>query len=224
MPIDLPTIQSTIDRPHTAILSFYTTDDDTHIFILTRDREPQIHTCKGQGWENFQRWLQKTWLNSYNNSDVQTQIAELEAQIELAEPEGRSEMEAALAEYITQLKAEGFLGEHSWQDLMQTTLIEISRRLELDALVTKLADINELIIIPHLFLHQIPFAAIPLAEDCLGDRFTIRYAPSCQILKYCLDRPVATQIDRYGTVENADGTLPGAGHEGDRQKNSRRME
>ena len=55
-----------------------------------------------------------------------------------------------------------------------------------------------------------------MGSNYLGDRFTIRYAPSCQILKYCIDRPAATQIDRYGTVENADGTLPGAGHEGDR--------
>ena len=48
-----------------------------------------------------------------------------------------------------------------------------------------------------------------------SDRFTIRYAPSCQILKYCVDRSPAT-VTQYGTVENADGTLPGAGYEGEK--------
>jgi CHAT domain-containing protein len=203
-PIDLPTIQNLIKTPDTAILNFYTTTDDTHIFIITQDRPPQIHTCKGQGLEQFQVWLQESWLEPYLNS------------------------------------------KSNWLKQIPTILAEVAQRLELDTLVSKLDGISSLIIIPHLYLHQIPFAAIPLnplltstplsersrtdgqdakrpgglesgseleSGELLGDKFTIRYTPSCQILKYCDDRPPIAHT-QHGTIENADGTLPGAGFEG----------
>ena len=164
-------IQSLITNLHTAILSFFTTDDDTHIFIMTQDCEPQVYTCKGQGWQNFQLWLQERWLIPY--------------------AENRDD----------------------WISTFPTVLVEISQRIQLDRLVAKLTNISEIIIIPHLLLHQIPFAALPVSlkteHELLSDRFTIHYAPSCQILKYCQDRP---SIDRlqHGMVENTNGTLPGA--------------
>ncbi len=182
-PIDLPSIQTLISNSHTAILSFYTTENDTHIFIITRENEPQIHTCSGQGWNNFQQWLSDAWLKPY------------------------------LDDFTT------------WRNNITNPLTEIAHRLNLDTLIAKLDNITELIIIPHLYLHQIPFATLPLAKNpllggvpegrggFLGDQFTIRYAPSCQILKYCTDRP-AIESPQYGTIEDADGTLPGAGFEG----------
>jgi CHAT domain-containing protein len=55
-------------------------------------------------------------------------------------------------------------------------------------------------------------------SELLGDKFTIRLIPSCQILQYCQARsPITTP--QYGTVENADGTLPGAGFEGQQLAN-----
>ena len=186
-PIDLPTIQTLLPNSHTAILSFYTTDNDTQIFIITRDNEPQIHTCQGQGINNFQQWLRDQWLTPYLNDSS------------------------------------------TWHNDLPNSLTEIAHRLDLDALIAKLDNITELIIIPHLYLHQIPFAALPInpllggvpegrggfhaGGGFLGDRFTIRYAPSCQILKYCTDRSPITS-PQYGTIEDADGTLPGAGFEG----------
>ncbi|WP_309735161.1 CHAT domain-containing tetratricopeptide repeat protein [Chamaesiphon sp. OTE_75_metabat_556] len=198
-PIDLPTIQQLITTESTAILSLYTTDNDTHIFIITRDNQPQIHTCQGEGAGELQLWLWENWLNPYVND------------------------------------------RSAWADNMPEILAQLAQRLQLDRLVAKLTDITELIIIPHLYLHQIPFAALPinpLANESaepnpllggvpvgrggfrggfrrgfLGDKFTIRSVPSCQILKYCLDRSPIT-MPQYGTVENADGTLPGAGFEG----------
>ena len=189
-PIDLPTIQTLLPNSHTAILSFYTTDNDTQIFIITRDSQPQIHTCQGQGINNFQQWLRDRWLTPYLNDSS------------------------------------------TWHNDLPNSLTEIAHRLDLDTLIAKLDNITELIIIPHLYLHQIPFAALPLnpllggvpegrgglhatagSQLLLGDRFTIRYAPSCQILKYCTDRP-AIVSPQYGTIEDADGTLPGAGFEG----------
>jgi CHAT domain-containing protein len=171
VPIDLATIQGLITTPNTAILSFYTTDDDTHIFIITQKGEPQIHTCKGQGWQQFQSWLGEVWLGSYYNN------------------------------------------KSNWLAQIPTNLLAIAEKLELNTLVSKLDGITELIIIPHLYLHQIPFAALPLLGGLLGDKFTIHYTPSCQILKYCHDRPPLDQT-QHGTIENADGTLPGAEFEG----------
>jgi CHAT domain-containing protein len=182
-PIDLPTIQSLIPNSQTAILSFYSTENDTHIFIITQHQPPKIYTLKGQGLVTFQRWLRDIWLTQHINDS----------------------------------------------DLSYSLLSEIASRLDLNVLVSKLLDINEIIIIPHMYLHQIPFAALPLTPaqetregdlpmrealgNYLGDRFTIRYAPSCQILKYCTDRPSINKI-QYGTVEDADGTLVGARFEG----------
>jgi CHAT domain-containing protein len=166
-PIDLPTIQQLITNDITAILSFYTTDDDTHIFIITRDNEPQIYTCKGEGYESFQGWLWEHWLSVY------------------------------------------FSDRSAWFNNMPTILQDMSDRLKLDILTDKLDGITELIIIPHLYLHQIPFSALPIGNDFLGDKFTIRFVPSCQILRYCSDR-TAIEARSYGIVENPDGSLPGA--------------
>ena len=47
---------------------------------------------------------------------------------------------------------------------MQPTLAELSQRLQLQQLIDNyLQDIEELIIVPHLYLHQIPFAALPIS-------------------------------------------------------------
>jgi CHAT domain-containing protein len=180
MLIDLPTIQGLITTPNTAILSFYTTDDDTHIFIITPNRAPQIHTCTGQGWENLQLWLREYWLDIYTKEDP---------------------------------------NKFEFRDAMQNVLAELATRLQLDTLIGKLEGISELKIVPHLHLHQIPFAAMPITDGdrtiYLGEKFTIDYTPSCQILKYCHDRsPLDRDRTQHGTIENADGTLPGAEFEG----------
>jgi CHAT domain-containing protein len=204
-PIDLPTIQSLAITENTAILSFYTTDDDTHIFIIHPDREPQIHTCPGQGWKTLQQWLQQTWALPYHFMGIKAAIAK--------SPESKAEILTSLqesenAEYAEQLQLD-------WHDQMDEMLAEIADRLQLDRLISQhLTGIQELIVIPHLYLHQIPLTALPISTDItLGEKFTIRYAPSCQILKYCVDRPPIA-IENYGTVEDADGTLPGAKFEG----------
>ncbi|MBW4682629.1 MAG: tetratricopeptide repeat protein [Microcoleus vaginatus WJT46-NPBG5] len=50
-----------------------------------------------------------------------------------------------------------------WQSQMGGFLSELASRLQLNQLISEhLKDIKELIIIPHLYLHQIPFAALPL--------------------------------------------------------------
>lgn len=64
---DFTSIQKLIDDYKTAIISFYTTSQDTHIFILFKDKPPQLHTCLGQGLETQQDWINQSWLLAYSN-------------------------------------------------------------------------------------------------------------------------------------------------------------
>lgn len=53
----------------------------------------------------------------------------------------------------------------AWRNQMGEVLHELANRLQINQLIPQhLNGIQELIIIPHLYLHQIPFAALPLNE------------------------------------------------------------
>jgi CHAT domain-containing protein len=174
-PISHSEIQKLITNAHTAILTCYSTNDHTHIFILKQNQEPELFTCTGQGWTEFQQWLIENWLEPYKQED-----------------------------------------NSAWRDRMPLILTEIADRLQLSQLIANyLSDIQELVLVPHLLLHQIPFAALPTgkSEELLGEKFIIRSIPSCQILKYCQDRsPILTSTQ--GIVEDADDSLLGARYEG----------
>ena len=181
----LHTIQQLICQPTTAILSFYTTGSDTHIFVV-RQNQLTSHTCAGQGLETLQSWIFVNWLRRYVGK------------------------------------------KDEWKSQISTFLAELAQRLQLDQLIAQhLTGIDELIIVPHLNLHQIPFAALPI-HPCptsgeglgvrakyLGDKFLIRYVPSCQVLEFCQKRPPVGDNLIYGTVEDATGDLPCASFEGE---------
>ena len=105
-----------------------------------------------------------------------------------------------------------------WRMEMPDVLRKISDRLQLDQLINAhLQDIDELLIIPHLHLHLIPFSALPIEvithtattttiKEYLGDRFRIRYIPSFQILEVCQQRPPINN-HTYATVEDASNDL-----------------
>ncbi|MGK7878417.1 MAG: tetratricopeptide repeat protein [Xenococcaceae cyanobacterium] len=211
-PLNCKQMQALINNPTTAILSFYTTRNDTQLFILRQNQTPQLYTCKGQGLEALQNWILRNWLIPY------------------------------VSEYAT------------WRNNMEKILQEICQRLQLKDLIAKhLTDIKELIIVPHLALHQIPFAALPLTDsspspptnslpinpegdklfdftralgggsrrqkpspthnfptpetpEYLGKRFRLRILPSLQILNYCHQRP-SIQQQLMGIVEDATSDL-----------------
>jgi CHAT domain-containing protein len=174
-PISHQEIQQLITSPQIAILTFFSTNDDTHIFILKQNQEPERFTCIGQGKNELQQWLIDNWLIPYTQPNNST-----------------------------------------WRKQIPTVLAELADRLQLNQLIANhLADIEELILVPHLLLHQIPFAALPIPASTalLSDRFILRSIPSCQILQYCHQRP-AIFTSTQGTVEDADGSLIGARYEG----------
>ncbi len=185
-------IQALIKDKETAILNFYTTKNDTYIFIV-RQQDIQLYTCRGEGIEIFQNWVGQNWLRLYIEN-----------------------------------KAE-------WHNNMGEFLQQLAQRLQLDRLIAQhLTDIKELIIVPHIFLHQIPFAALPITTETvtiadnvpmdntkgmgfnsrptqtqtttisktyLSDKFRLRVVPSCQILSYCRNK--STNSPKMGIVENA---------------------
>jgi len=182
-------MQKLIDQPTTAILSFYTTAQALHIFIL-RQNQITLHTCPDQGIEPLQGWISQNWLQPY---------------AAFCDPNRpKPEREQLRAEWISQISP---------------FLTELAQRLQLTDLIAKhLNGIEELLIVPHLLLHQIPFAALPVQGPeyrYLGDKFLIRYTPSCQVLEFCKQRGEVTENFSYGTVEDATNDLPFASFEGE---------
>lgn len=173
-PMNLSSIQKLIALPTTAILSFYTTSNDTHIFII-RQSQITLHTCTGLGFETLQESILMHWLWQYlNNKDA-------------------------------------------WLEQFNSFTTELAQALKLNELIVQyLNNISELIFIPHLALHQIPFSALPIGENqYLGDKFLIRYVPSCQILEFCHNRTSTVSHLNYGIVEDATEDLPYASWEGE---------
>ncbi|MBD2606032.1 CHAT domain-containing protein [Scytonema hofmannii FACHB-248] len=178
-PLSLSEIQKLIDQPNTAILSLYTTNSDTHIFVVQKN-QITLHTCTGQGLNTLQGWINQNWLLPYMNDS------------------------------------------QKWETQINSILCELAERLQIPELISQhLQGIEELILVPHLLLHQIPFAALPTGEyqEYLGDKFLIRYTPSCQILEFCQQRDIVGTFNeislQYGTVEDAEDNLPCARFEGE---------
>ncbi|MEH1821652.1 MAG: CHAT domain-containing tetratricopeptide repeat protein [Nostoc sp.] len=178
-PLSLSEIQKLIDQPNTAILSFYTTNSDTYIFVVQQN-QITLHTCTGQGLNTLQGWIEQNWLLPYRD-----------------EPK-------------------------KWETQINSILRELAERLQISELIYEhLEGIEELILVPHLLLHQIPFAALPTGEyqEYLGDKFLTRYSPSCQILEFCQQRDNIGTFNeislQYGTVEGAEDNLPCARFEGE---------
>jgi pentatricopeptide repeat protein len=166
------------DQPQTAILSFYTTTNDTHIFVLGHN-QLTCHTCAGQGLEALPIWIFDNWLLPYVKD------------------------------------------KPTWRQQLPAFLTELAERLQLSDLVANhLSGLTELILVPHFYLHQIPFAALPLSDGkLLGDSFLLTTVPSCQVLEFCKNRPPLS-VDTfqstplpYGIVEDATEDLPCTSYE-----------
>lgn len=176
-PLEFQKIQALIQQPTTAILSFYTTDDNTYLFVV-RQNGVKVHIYSGLGIEKLQNWIWEKWFYPYLSS--------------------RSE----------------------WQQQMPGFLKEVASKLELEKLCkSDLKDIEELILIPHLYLHFLPWSAMPVGESgdkeekkYLGDYFRIRTLASCQVLNFCTQRPKVEEVE-YGIVEDTRNDLPCASYE-----------
>ncbi|WP_293067293.1 CHAT domain-containing protein [Okeania sp. SIO2B3] len=162
-PLKFQKIQALIQEATTAILSFYTTTDNTYLFVV-RQNGVKVYTYSELGIEKLQNWIINSWFNSY------------------------------------------LLSRQEWEQKMPGFLEDVNRKLELEELCKSyLQDIEELILIPHLYLHFLPWSAMPVKESgdkkYLGDYFRIRTLASCQVLDFCTQRPEVTKVE-YGVVDD----------------------
>ena len=81
-----------------------------------------------------------------------------------------------------------YVSQHSEQ-LKESTLRHLGDLYtELLAPLAPHLTTSHLIIVPHGVLHYLPFHAFFDGTDYLIDRYTISYAPSATVLKYCIER------------------------------------
>ncbi|MEM8719729.1 MAG: tetratricopeptide repeat protein [Cyanobacteria bacterium P01_G01_bin.39] len=71
-PLKLDEIQKLIEYSTTAILCFYTTQENTYIFVI-RQNAISYHTCEGENFATLQRWIYQEWLELYNSGSFYNQ-------------------------------------------------------------------------------------------------------------------------------------------------------
>ncbi|MGK7881469.1 MAG: CHAT domain-containing protein [Crocosphaera sp.] len=87
---------------------------------------------------------------------------------------------------------------YHWGNALESRLEELANLLQLKSILEKVpANCNQLILVPHSYLHLLPLNALPIDVDqCLLDKFTdgVRYAPSCQLLQLSQKRSPTDEI------------------------------
>jgi len=178
-------LQQLINNEHSAILSFYSTKTDTHIFIL-RQNSIHLHSCPQQGRDNLQQWLKENWFNLYvpdkNKNDKEN---------EKNNKKWKQQMPEFLAELADRLNI---------QKLIQNHLEEIEELILIPHQQLHLIPLGALPISENQYLH---------------DKYLIRTLASCQILSFCQDRVQLQTAPTYGIVENTKLDLPFSHLEGE---------
>ncbi len=107
------------------------------------------------------------------------------------------------------------LEKEEWARSLPKALVEFAGMLEIDSLARKISemapDADQLILVPHRFLHLLPLHCLSLSESnsTLLDRFArgVRFAPSLQVLQLVQQRP-QTGLDSLFAIENPTRDLP----------------
>jgi len=136
-----------------------------------------------------------------------------------SQPEDLSELNRWQQEYLDDYRQKKY---SQWSNLLTSRLEELSRILHLDEILDHVPeDCQQLVLIPHRYLHLFPLHALPLVgqvsrlpmveeggqdahptEICLLDLFPdgVRYAPSCQLLQLSKKRctePLQTTASKH---------------------------
>ena len=65
-PLNFDEIQALIPNPETAILSLFSDQNQTYIFVI-KAGEVRVHCCESEGIETLQNWLAEHWVQPYFN-------------------------------------------------------------------------------------------------------------------------------------------------------------
>ncbi len=99
-----------------------------------------------------------------------------------------------------------------WQKLLPARLKTLANILHLNHILTLVPETcNQLILIPHRFLHLFPLHALPLADgtyllDCDRCRAGLRYAPSCQLLQLT-QKQKRSEFNRLVAIQDPEQNL-----------------
>ncbi|MEM1394847.1 MAG: CHAT domain-containing tetratricopeptide repeat protein, partial [Cyanobacteria bacterium P01_H01_bin.150] len=161
-PIQFNKIQSLLDK-NTAIIEWYLTKDKITAFLIT-PKPPILFFGRRGGSINI--WQSK------------------------------SEDLEALIDWVNEYLGEYYNGDdeknEQWQKQLEHRLKKLAEILHIDEIVAQIPkECDRLIIIPHRFLHILPFHALEVKNSessinkCLLELFPrgVSYAPSCQLLQ-----------------------------------------
>jgi CHAT domain-containing protein len=172
-PLRFEQIRELIEE-RTAIVEWYISSDCFRAFLVTRTNEVCIWTSSREDRENLIEWGNNEYLAPYKA-------------IEQAGTEAEQEQR-----------------RQQWQDNFENRLKQLTEILHVPELLAKLPEgIEQLILVPHRFLHQFPLHALPLPNgDYLIDRFPrgIRYTPSCQLL-HRLQQRSRDRFDNFFAIQ-----------------------
>ncbi|WP_414575699.1 CHAT domain-containing protein [Anabaena sp. CCY 9402-a] len=101
-----------------------------------------------------------------------------------------------------------------WRNNLGVSLQELASILHIDEILTQIPKhCNQLILIPHLFLHLLPLHALPVNQNsesssCVLDLFPggVSYAPSCQLLQQVQQRK-RPDFQSLFAIQNPTGDL-----------------
>ncbi|WP_229550240.1 CHAT domain-containing protein [Nostoc sp. CHAB 5836] len=104
-----------------------------------------------------------------------------------SQPEDREALENWLNQYLQNY----YNQKHQWQNNLGKELKKLASILHIDEILTQIpSHCDQVILIPHWFLHLFPLHALPVSQNsvnsrCLLDLFPrgVGYVPSCQLLQ-----------------------------------------
>ncbi|MBD2604080.1 CHAT domain-containing protein [Scytonema hofmannii FACHB-248] len=184
-PIRFDQIQNLIDD-QTTIIEWYIFADCFRVFIIScHSPQPIIWTSSSQDLENLDSWF-PNYVNEYDNyRKAQNQVEPNEWQ-------------------------------HQWETSIGDRLQELADILHINHILSHIPKTcDQLILIPHMYLHLLPLHALPISSSnsCdstlyLLDRFAkgIRYTPSCQLLQ-SLQQQQNSEFQHLFAIQNPTADL-----------------
>ena len=185
-------------------------------FGFCQDFLNKINSEIQQQHQEYNRYLNhiKSFLINKNTVIIQWQISENYFKVyiiikkESAYPiiwQSSAENGSGLSDWANEYFQDYQENQEQWQEQLLLRLQKLARILHLDEILNYLpTTCDQLILIPHRFLHCIPLHALPLADgSCLLDRFPggVRYAPSCQLLQLVQTRQ-RPEFSHFFAIQN----------------------
>ena len=101
-------------------------------------------------------------------------------------PEEQEELNQWQQEYLSDYNQHKY---YHWGNVLESRLEKLAEILGLKSILDKVPpNCDQLILVPHRYLHLLPLHALPIntdTDECLLNRFSegVRYVPSCQLLQ-----------------------------------------